>query len=235
MKKMKQVGVIITICLMVAALSGTVQAGFYFESEQVTEGIPGQPSQAMIIKTYLTDNASRTEKGDEIVIMNYKSMTSYELNPSAKTYTQRDMTQLAGMPELEGAQKEQLEHMMKQMADSMKIEPTDETQTIEGYRCRKYDVQVMMAKGAYWVSRDINGYDELRKVTLNMAKAFEKNPMMKQMNVLAMMDRIDGFPVKTVMGVMGGSITTTLKMIEQKSLDMDLFEVPAGYRRVENE
>jgi len=235
MRRMSQVGGGALVTLACLFLAVTVHAGFYFESEQVMQGVPGQPDQQAIIKTYLSDDASRTDRGDSVTIMNYKTMTSYELNPMDKTYTQHDMTQMQGIPKMEGPQKEQFEEMMERMAASMKIEPTDETRTIAGYTCRKYDVQVMMAKGTYWVSKDIKGYDNLRRVTLNMAKAFEKNPMMKQMNILGMMDRIDGFPVETVMNVMGGKVTTTLKTIEEKSLDRTLFEIPAGYRLVVNE
>ena len=201
--------------------SGAVQADFYFESEQSAEGVSSFPGQGKLIKTYLTAGATRTESGDRITIMNSRTMTTYELNPGNKTYTQHDMKEMHGMPKLEGAQKEQFERMVKQMADSMKITPTEETRRIAGYDCRKYDVQFMMAKGV-WVTKEIKGYDEFRKLTLDMAKAFEQNPMMKQMNVLTMMDQIDGFPVMTVMDVMGGKITTTLKMIEQKPLDKGL-------------
>ncbi|MBW1775571.1 MAG: DUF4412 domain-containing protein [Deltaproteobacteria bacterium] len=223
------------VCILTVSLSGPVHADFYFESEQSAEGVPSFPGQGKLIKTYLTAGATRTESGDRITIMNSQTMTTYELNPSNKTYTQHDMREMQGMPKMEGTQKEQLERMMKQMADSMKITPTKETRRIAGYDCRKYDVQFMMAKGVYWVTREIKGYDEFRKLTLDMAKAFEQNPMMKQMNVLAMMDQIDGFPVMTVMDVMGGKITTTLKMIEQKPLDKDLFEVPKGYTRTESQ
>jgi hypothetical protein len=62
-----------------------------------------------------------------------------------------------------------------------------------------------------------------------MAKSFENNPMLKQMNIAAMMDKLDGFPVQTVTQVMGGTITNTLVKVEKKSLSSDLFQVPAGY------
>ena len=231
LKKAWMVGLAVAVLL---CLPGFVHAGFYFESEQVTVGVPGQPPGNKLIKTYLMDNFSRTDRGDAISIMDYQTMISYELNPLSKTYTKHDMTKLRGMGEMEGASAEQMQRIAKQMADSMKIVPTDETMTVAGYDCRKYDVQFMMATGVYWVTQDIKGYKKLRTLTLNMAKAFEQNPMMKQMNVMAMMDQMEGFPIKTIMNVMGGQITTTVKTIQEKPLDKSLFEVPKGYTLVEN-
>ena len=212
-----------------------VYAGFYFESEQITAGVPGHPHEEKLIKTYLMKDVSRTDQGDIITIMNYQTMMSYELHPKAKTYIRHDMNKMGGMPDMGGEEKAQFQQMMKRMADSMKIVPSDETKTIAGFDCRKYDVQFMMASGAYWVTQKIEGYEELRKLTRNMAEAFDQNPMMKQMNALALMDQMKGFPVQTIMNVMGGKITTTLKSIEQKELDKDLFEIPKGYTEIQNE
>lgn len=233
MKHTKRLWIAGVVFLVALFMAGPACAGFYFESEQSTVGVPGQPHEEKLIKTYLSDHFSRTDQGDLITIMNYQDMTSYELNPEAKTYVRHDMTRMQGMPNMKGAKKARFEQMMKRMADSIKIVPADETMPIAGYHCRKYQVQFMMATGVYWVTQEIEGYQELRKLTRNMAKAFDKNPMMKQMNVLAMMDQMDGFPVQTIMDVMGGKITTTLKSIEQKKLDKSLFEVPKGYTLIE--
>lgn len=234
MKTSKRLWIAGMVFAFVLFLSGSVYAGFYFESEQSTVGVPGQATGNKLIKTYLTDNFSRTDQGDSITIMDYKAMVSYELNPNTKTYTRHDMTKLQGMGEMKGASEAQMQRIAKQMADSINIARTDETKTVAGYDCRKYDVQFMMASGVYWVTKDIKGYDELRKLTLNMAKAFDQNPMMKQMNVMAMMAQMDGFPVMTLMHVMGGRIITTVKKIEEKSLDNALFKVPKGYKLVQN-
>lgn len=235
MGKSKRVWVGGMVIALVFCLSGSVHAGFYFESEQVTVGIQGQPPGKQLIKTYLTDNFSRNNRGDRITITDYKTMTVYELNPEARTYTRHDIENLQGMGEMKGASKEQMQRIAKQMADSIQIIPTDETMTVAGYDCRKYEVQFMMATGVYWVTKDIRGYKELSRLTMNIAKAFEQNPMMKQMNVMGMMDQMDGFPIKTIMNVMGGTITTTLKSIEERSIDPSMFEVPKGYTLIENQ
>jgi len=235
MKRIKQIFGVGVICALILFLWDPVHAGFYFESEQVAEGISGQPDQEILVKNYLTAGASRTDTNHIITILDFRNMMSYELNAKDQTYTRRDMRTMNDMAKMGPAERQQLDQMMKQMADSTKIVPTDETEAIAGYNCRKYDVQFMMAKGVYWVTTEIKGYQELKKLIQDMGKALEQNPMAKQMNIMGMLDQIDGFPVKTVMDVMGGKVTTTLKMIEQRPLDKSLFEIPKGYRLVEKQ
>ena len=45
-----------------------------------------------------------------------------------------------------------------------------------------------------------------------------------------MASQLEGFPVKTVMNVMGITSKNTLQRIEKKSLPKDLFEVPKEYK-----
>jgi len=56
--------------------------------------------------------------------------------------------------------------------------------------------------------------------------------VLRQMNMAALMDQLDGFPVRTEMDFMGMTTETTLRQIEEKPLKPALFEVPAGYKKV---
>ena len=221
--------------LLFFLISPAVYGDLYWESTEAKKGMPGQPDQSEIIKTYVTADASRTEKKGEITIMNFAKMTSYEINPEEKTYTQSDLKEMLKMPEMDEAQTNQLQEMLKQMAESTKIVPTDETKEISGYKCRKYDVQMMIAKGEYWVSKDVKGYAELKAFNDKMAKAFENAPMVKLMNMSGILAKLDGFPIMTIMTAMGGTTTTTVNKVEQKPLNKDLFTVPAGYKLVEKQ
>jgi hypothetical protein len=204
-------------------------ADLYWESEQVTQGVKGQPPGPSIMKSYYTDKASRIELADgKIMIMDYDKKLAYRLDPAAKTYSEMDMNEMGGSKQMANMPAEQRK-MMESMMQSMQITPTDETKVINGYKCKKYMVNFMMMNGEYWLSKDVKGYDELKAIGAKMAKSFENNPMLKQMNIAAMMDKLDGFPVQTVTQVMGGTITNTLVKVEKKSLSGDLFQVPAGY------
>jgi hypothetical protein len=216
-------------CLLLTLLlfffvSSAAYGDLYWESTEIRKGAPGQPDQSETIKTYVAADASRAEKKGEITIMNFAEMTSYEIN-----------TEMLKMPEMDEAQTEQFKEMLKQMAESTKIVPTEETRDISGYHCRKYEVQMMMAKGEYWVSKDVKGYSELKTFNEKMARAFENAPMVKLMNMSGILDKLDGFPIMTIMTVMGGTTTTTVTKVEQKPLKKELFTVPAGYKRVEKE
>jgi len=43
----------------------------------------------------------------------------------------------------------------------------------------------------------------------------------------------EGFPVRTVTDMMGVKSTTTLKTIQKKSLNKNLFKIPEGYKLIE--
>ncbi len=183
----------------------------------------------MITKHYYTSKASRIDLADgKVMIMDFDKKLVYRLDPAAKTYQEMNMDEMAGSKQMANMPAEQRK-MMESMMQSMQVTPTNETKTINGYKCTKYLVSFMMMNGEYWLSKDVKGYEELKGIGEKMAKSFEGNPMLKQMNIAAMMDKLDGFPVQTVTQVMGGTITNTLVKIEKKSLSDDLFKVPAGY------
>lgn len=212
------------------------RADLYWESEQVIQGMPGQEDSTRIIKNYITKDASRTEMGDTISIVRYDDMAMYQINPAEKTYVRIDMKSM-GLP-AEGAgmdpeKTEQAQALIQEMFGKIKVVPSDETRTIAGYKCRRYDMNFMMVSSEYWTSDEVKGYEEVAAAGKKMQKAFEGNPILKKANVLGMMDAMDGFPVQIVNRMMGGTSTTTLKKIEQKTLPGSLFEVPEGYKRVE--
>jgi hypothetical protein len=219
--------------ILLFLISPVAYGDLYWDSTETIKGLPGQVDQSQILKTYITDYASRAEKKGEITILNFEEMTSYEINTVDKTYTKNDLGEMLKLPEMDEAQTAQLKQMLKQMADSTQIVSTDETKEISGYKCRKYDVQMMMAKGEYWVSQDVKGYAELKTFNEKMAKTFENAPMVKLMNMSGILNKLDGFPIMTIMTIMGGTTTTTVNKVEQKPLDKSLFTAPVGYKLVE--
>ena len=216
-------------------ISPVAYGDMYWDSTETTKGIPGQENQSQILKTYITANASRAEKKGEITILNFDKMISYEINTEDKTYTRNDLREMLKMPEMDEAQTAQLKEMLKQMAESTQIVPTDEMKDISGYKCQRYDVQMMMAKGEYWISKNVEGYSELKAFNEKMANAFKNAPMVKLMNMSGILNKLDGFPIMTIMTVMGGTTTTTVNKIERKPLDKSLFTIPSGYKLVENQ
>jgi hypothetical protein len=165
-------------------------------------------------KNYLTPYASRTETPDMIMIMEFPTMTMYQLNPKDNTYTKVTMAEM--------------EQMAEGMSGDTQVTPTNETKKIAGYTCRKYTVTVMGFENEHWLSKEVKGYKEFQAIG---KKIFQKNPKLRQKHMFGILSLYnEGFPVKTVSNVMGMMTTTTLKKIEKKSLSKDLFKVPKGYK-----
>jgi hypothetical protein len=115
------------------------------------------------------------------------------------------------------------------MMNGFQITQTNETRTVAGYKCRKCIANFGLLQGEYWVSKDVAGYSELKATSAKLGAILEKNPMLREINVAAMVDKLDGFPVQTTNRVMGGTIVSTLKKVEQRPLDPGLFKVPKDY------
>ena len=198
--------------------STTAKADLYWESEIVTTGIPNQPDGTKIVKHYFTTDASRTDLGDgKIAITDFNTLDMVHLDMASKTYMRMNLNEMPVPP------------MGKTGQMKIQVEPTKETKTIGGYNCTKYDVTMMTMKSEFWVSKDVKGYEEMKSMGAKMSAAMDKNPMLAQMDISGMINKLDGFPVQITNHIMNGTSVTTLKTIQQKKLDPELFKVPTDF------
>jgi len=204
-------------------------AGIYWESSQTSQGMPGQKDGSKTLKSYLSENGSRVESEGSIMVFNIKNGTMYQIDPQTQTYSEMSLQALADQM---SAMDEGASAAMQKMMGSPEVVPTQETRTINGYKCKKFMVNFMMAESEYWVSADIPAAREAQELGRKMADALSQNPMLKQMNLAAMLADLGGFPVETIVKMMGGQMKTTLTKIEQKKLAENLFTVPKGYKKV---
>ncbi len=229
MKRGRQFVKMIIAVTAILVFTGLAHADLYWESEQVTKGVQGQPDQTQIVKNYMTDYASRTEMEDRVTIMDFDKMVIYQLNPAAKTYVKNNMKEIGRPPGMKDEEAQAFQEMMRKMIGEVKVVPTNEKKKIAGYNCTKYDLAMMATRSEYWLSKEVKGYEEMKTVGRKMASVFDSNPMLKQMNIAGVMSQLDGFPVQMVTSLMGGTITSTLRKVDAKKLDKNLFKVPAGY------
>ncbi len=208
----------------------SARADLYFEYENVSKNIPRQQDGTRIQKNYLTSYASRIETGDgKVIIVDYNSSVLNTLSPLTRSYSQLKIDDVPGAPaDASPAEKEQLGKLMGGMMQ-LNVSPTAETKTVDGYNCRKYLVDLAMTQGVYWVSKDVPGYSELKSIGTKLGAVSAKNPLLRQMNVAAIVDKLEGFPVQIVTNVMGGTVTSTLRKVEQKPLNPNLFIVPRDF------
>jgi len=222
-----------TLCLGIILAMSTglyvrpVKADLYWETESVSSGIAHRSKGTSIQKYYFTPNASRVElSGKKIYIVNYKSMILYSLDTKAKTCSTLNLAELF-LDASPGDSKKNADLMGTMLG--VQVTPTNELKTIAGYKCRKCMVRIAFLTGEYWVSNDVRGYQELRTLGAKVEAIAERNPVIRQMDVAGMVDKLGGFPVYTVNHLMGGTVESTLKKVEQKSLDPALFVVPKEY------
>ncbi len=190
-------------------------ADIYWESEQVVKGIPGRGDIKKTIKTYITPSKTRLDIGENVMIADFDTMIGYVLNTHDKIYLKMKMKNVGKVAD--------------DLKKEIKVEPTDEIKTIAGYKCRKYYVTFMKRRYEKWLSKDVKGYEELKKINDKLLPLLRENPLFR-MGILGRMDKLDGFPVQTIMD-MGNGITktTTLKKVINGSLDPKIFQVPKGY------
>ncbi len=224
---------------LVLAMQPLAHGGFYWEMTEVREGMAlpeGMPAnlppsvQAQLaqasertVKHYVDEAGYRTEDGDDIVIVDYRALTITTIHPADKTFIRIDVEKfIENQPDMG--------KITRSMTDDFQITSTDEVKKIHGYTCRKYMVTFMMGSGEYWASEEVEAYPYLKRVGEKMHRAMSSSPLFAQMNISGVMSKIDGFPVLTVMDIMGARTTSTLKHIEPREIDAALFQVPPGYK-----
>jgi hypothetical protein len=218
------------MALFAVLFAPSAKADLYFESENVSTNLPNQPNGTAIQKNYFTSNRSRIEMGNgKVFILDYNAMKLFTLDSRAKTYTELNLGEVPGLPEdMPAANKEKMAELMGAVL-AIHVTPTNEVKTIEGYQCRKYNANLATMNGEYWVSKDVKGYKELKAMGAKLGTFTERYPMLRQINIAGMVDKLDGFPVYAINHMMGGTVESTLKKIEQKTLDPGLFVIPKDY------
>ena len=187
----------------------------YWESEQVITGIPGQPDKKKTIKYYFTSKYTRMDIGENVMIADFKTMTGYVLNTKDKMYLKMKMNNVGNIPD--GLKK------------GINVIPTNKIRKISGYNCRKYNISFMKRKYEQWLSKEVDGYEELKAIDKKLSGVIRQNPLF-QMGIIGKMDKLDGFPVQMIMPLGNGMTKIiTLKRIDQKPLAPSVFKVPKGY------
>ena len=134
------------------------------------------------------------------------------------------------MPERTGETIQTFQVLLNEIIANPQITPTSEMKKIGGYTCRKHDVtHILISAGESWLSRDVDGYKEVNTIAGKIATMFKKNPTLKYINFSGITNKLDGFPVRTVIETMGCTTTISLRCIKKKPLSRDLFRVLEGY------
>ena len=213
------------------------------------DGMMTVPASDDTTTTWMGDGVTRSDAGDQSIIIDTKAGMMYMLNNDEKWYMEIPLEDLGniekmiGLDEMDPDQaatvKQQLQAMKGMMQVNLTITPTDETSKIKDWNCKKYlmDMKMGMAnvKSEAWVTKDIDAdWSDFWKTT---------NAMMFQMpgaeQVMEEAKKMDGLPVKTVgtAQVMGKEMKMTSEVIEvaTKNAPEGTYSLPKDYKKKEYE
>jgi hypothetical protein len=242
---------------MIAVLAAIAVMSFAqgLMTETKTSGGP-LGEQGMVSQGYYMPKMFKTVSAQAgTIIFRMDKQKIYEVNATDKTYSETTFDEWeAGMKKLsakqdaamgdlqkklEGMPKEQREMVEKMMGDKMggakkastvEVKPLGEKKAICGFAAAKYSVQqdgkeVMTV----WATKEFNGYAQLKKDYEEFSKRMMSSNPAGVKDLASAFAKMDGFPLEMEFSI--GLKTEALK-IQQKSIEVSEFDVPAGFKKV---
>lgn len=192
-----------------------------------------QPASDTIMEMWMGKNKMAMHQEGQSFIVNLDKKVFYMINNEQKTYIEMELP-----VDYSKYLPEEMAQMAQMMGSvSVSVQPTSETQVINGFNCKGYDVAMDMmmfkVKTRVWASKEVpfdwktfmdQGYLEMFKVTMRLNDQSIKEFL-----------EIDGFWIKseTSMDVMGTSVGSTQEVVEisDKAAPAGTFSVPEGYTK----
>lgn len=232
---------------LLLVLTPLAHGDIYMKQKRHVDGM-GQmfPARDEIIETWITRSrmSVNTDHRTTIVDLDAQTVTHIDHDEQAVMAMPFDFTKLAveradGVSADQGAQ---MRAFMDEMMDlQVRVAPTDEQRTINGWDCRKYEQRLDMGMGMgtvrseIWATTDIDIDRDLY--------AKYRSAMMAQMpgvggNLAAIaeeLEKIEGIHVSTKQSneMMGRHVTSSTELIEYREGEAPAkaFVIPDGYRR----
>jgi hypothetical protein len=213
-----------------------------------------QPAKDEISVIWLGDGVARMDQADTSSwIINTESNVIYALNHNKKTYSEISIGgsgEATGMPGMEGMMEdmdpeeaEKMSEMMGGMMSSMmkiklKVTPTGEEKKIKNWTCKRYIVNTEMGAGVTstetWATEDI----ELDYELFNAVSRAFMSMMPGYEDALKEMKKVKGLTIfsEGTTQMMGARVKTTTEVLEYKeeSAPKGIFEIPKGYKKIED-
>ena len=211
------------------------------------------------------DHARWSGGGDGEMIIDAKAREMIMINNSKKTYsvtTKKDVEEMAARiqeqmnsPEMKRAQEqmknlppEQRKRMEAAMGSmmTMNVEKIGTTHTIAGYRCEDWVTTMgQFSKTVQCVSTDVKYPPQAWAMYKDFADSMKTlmsamGPMKPNMDaMMEQMKKMKGIPLssKTTVSVMGRTSTSSTEVTDIKngSIPDSVWQIPAGYTKVEND
>jgi hypothetical protein len=246
---LKTVGLFFVLACMIVPLA--VQADVYIKQQNHTDGFSmmgqTQPAKDDLFVTWMAKDKARMDHGeDTTIIIRMDKKMMYMINHAEMKYAEmaiggtEDIFSSAisgsGLSSEDQAQaKKMMEGFSKMMKPKVSVTATGETQKINNWNCKKYDMEMSMmgttSKTEIWASEDIKiDYSLYRNLTFSvMGQMPGIEDMMKEM------EKIKGIVVQSTgtTSMMGTDVKSTQELLEvsDKSAPAGTYEVPSGYKK----
>jgi hypothetical protein len=86
-----------------------------------------------------------------------------------------------------------------------------------------------MGESIVWASKEVPHYSRIKDLYRKISDKLGEVPFFQQMNMAGQMDKMEGWPVKSISNIMGVNTVSTLQKIEEKNFSDNQFQVPEGY------
>ena len=195
-----------------------------------------QPAKVEEGKTWIAKNKMREDIAESSIIVRLDLNKIYTIDHSKKTYSEIHLP-----VEIDKVFPPEAKQMMEVMRiKSSSIKETAETQTIRGWLCQKFLVEVEITmmemnlpmKMEIWTSKDL-GIDLSAYKKLSGA-IHSLNPFTN--NLSEEFKKIEGYPVLTIssMNMMGTETKEREEVVsvEKKNVPAKIFNLPKGYEKI---
>ena len=220
MKKRNNLLSFIILVSIIATTSIFAAKGFYFKQAIKTPAMMGQPASEAVTEQYILGNKVKMVDGETVTILTQKDMIA--INHKDRTYSIADLSafgQMAAMVDMQFA--------------NFSVTKTGQTEKVGKWNTEVYKASLNMMGATmemvFNVCKDISyPIDMIYKQQMNMF------PNAKNLqNMVKEMKKLDGFPVRTTINVMGMSTITEVVEVKKMSMSKSDFEIPTGYKKID--
>ncbi len=230
-------GLLLVVALVAAPASADTKLMMKSHTDAYQVMGQNQPAQDSDVTFWIGDDKAARSDGDSTIILRPDQKKLFVVNHANETYSALDLPVdvMAMMPE---ATRQQMGQMMDAMKMSATVTPTEETQTINDWSTKLWNVSLSNAMGMkidskVWASQDVDvDLDSFRAMTRAMASL---QPGFGE--AADELLKVDGVPVvmESTVNMMGTSFQSREEMVSAstEAAPAGTYEVPEGYTEQE--
>ena len=205
---------VVTVCAMLfAAGAQAAWAGIYFEQEIWTPKSDGQPARTTKVVGHISGDKVRSESRSDgsvgIFITHLKAGVLHLVVPDREVYV--EMPVPGSVP----GQEARFE---------VSVAKTDQTKTISGYHCTRYDVSAEGRAIRCWVTTDVELGEEATTYWQAGTRLYPRA-------LTRELAKVPGFPVRIEVFSPGLATTVTVTRLEKQDVPESMFVVPPEYQQ----